>query len=181
VEELVPPQLLSIWRCTYPVEGEKYLPLERSYSLRDLHAKLDLGVIEASGAVGPTWIIVATGNRFSSPCKREHLFSWHYHPDGGTRFSIDDWIAFLISEAQLSVLFTVNYICLYLKSHEKKCQEITKAIAGEKNPLDDKPNLRFLRFMKFMKKELEKSDWTLCDESRIASTLGISYKKYAVK
>ena len=181
VEELVPSQLLAIWRCAYPAEGEIYFPLKKGYSLRDLHSKLDLGVIETAGALGPTWIILMAGNRFSSPCKRGHLFSWHYHPDGDTRFSIDDWIAFIISKAQLTLLFTINYICLYVKFHEKKCKKITKAIVGEENFLDDKPNLRFLRFMKFMSKELEKPDWTLCDESQIASTLGISYKKYAVK
>jgi hypothetical protein len=181
LEAIIPFRFLSIWKSAYPGEGQPYIILPSGYTLRMLHEKLDLGPNELSGVIGPTWISVVKGNRYSSPCNGEYLFSWHYHPDGGSRFSIEDWLSFLVSEAQVSLLLTVTDISLYIKSWGGKWQQIKRAMAGENTTLGNKPNLRFLRFMRMMEKEFEESKWTFFNESLIASTLGIYYKKYTVK
>jgi len=182
VNELVPSSVVSVWEVSSPAEGEEYMPLQPGYCLPDAHKRLDLGGgEELSGALGPTWISVAEGTPFSAPCKLNHLFSWHYHPDGDSRVSVDDWISFLISDAWITLLLTVNHACLYTKLDKGKWKEISSAMSGTGNTSHDKPNLRFVRFMQLMQKELKKPDWTLCAEDQIAAALGIDYKKGSVK
>ena len=170
-----------MWQGSMPDEGEECLSLQSGYCLQDVHARLDLGDKELSGALGSTWISVRTGTTFFAPCEKGHLFSWHYHPDGDSRLSVDDWISFIISDARITLLLTVNHACLYTKLHEGRWKEIRSAMIGTVHSSNDKPNLRFLRFMKLMQKELETPEWPLCAEDQIASALEINYAKDFIK
>ena len=181
VKELVVSKMGSGWKTQFPAEGEKLLHLQPGYTIRDMHEKLRLGPVELSGGAGLTWISVASGTRVSAPCKRGHFFSWHYHPDGDSSFSADDWISFVISDAQMTLLLTANHACLYTKLHKGKCWEVRKAINGDENSAGYRPNLRLVRFTKLIQKELKTHDWTLCAEDQIASALGINYEKEVVK
>ena len=181
VKELVVSKMGSEWKTQFSAEGEKLLYLQPDYTIRDMHEKLKLGSVELSGAAGPAWISVTSGTRVSAPCKRGYIFSWHYHPDGGSRFSVDDWISFVISEAQMTLLLTANHVCLYTKLHKGKCREVRKAINGDENSASYRPNLRLVRFTKLIQKGLKTHDWTLCAEDQIASALGINYEKEVVK
>jgi len=181
VRQLVPACMASVWNVSSPGEGDECLPLQSGYCLEDVHSKLDLRDKELSGALGLTWISIGVGTRLSAPCKSDHLFSWHYHPDGDSRLSVGDWISFIISDAQVTLLLTINQACLYTKLHKGRWKEISSAITGAENTSNDKPNLRFLRFMKLMQKELKTSEWPLCAEDEIASALGIDYKSEFIK
>jgi len=181
VRELIPSSMTSTWKVYSPSEGEESLPLQPGYCLQDVYSSLDLRNIELSGALGSTWISVGVGTTLSARCKRDHLFSWHYHPDGDSRFSVDDWISFIFSDAQITLLLTAKHACLYTKLHKGRWKEISSAMTGTGNTSNDKPNLRFVRFMKLMQKELKTNDWTLCAEDQIASALGINYKRAIVK
>lgn len=181
VKDLVPVSFTDGWETVLPGEGSNFFPLQPGYSLRDVISGLDLGDKELSGALGPTWISVRTGTTFFAPCERDHLFSWHYHPDGDSRLSVDDWISFIISDARITLLLTVNHACLYTKLHEGRWKEIRSAMTGTVHSSNDKPNLRFLRFMKLMQKELETPEWPLCVEDEIAFALGIDYKSEFIK
>ena len=181
VRELIPSKVVSVWDGSMPDEGEKRLPLQSGYCLQDVHARLDLGGNELSGALGSTWISVRNGTTFFAPCEKGHLFSWHYHPDGDRRLSVEDWISFIISDAQVTLLLTFNQASLYIKLHEGRWNEIRSAITGTVPSSNDKPNLRFLRFMKLMQKELETPEWPLCAEDEIATALGIDYKSEFIK
>lgn len=177
VREWVPSSIGTGWKVSLPGKGEECLPLLSDYCLQDVLSKLNLGENELSGALGSTWISIGAGTAFSAQCKRAHLFSWHYHPDGDSRFSVEDWISFIVSDAQITLLLTVNHVCLYTKLHKGKWKEISRAITGAGNTSNDRPNLRFVRFIKLMKKEFSASDWTLCAEDQIASALDINYMK----
>ena len=133
VKKLIPTRFISAWKAVLSAEGEETLPLPPGYCLKDVHSKLDLDEKELSGALGPTWMIVATGTPYSAPCKQNHIFSWHYHPDGDSRFSVEDWIAFIISDAQITLLFTANHFCLYTKVHNGKWKDISSALTGTRN------------------------------------------------
>jgi hypothetical protein len=181
VSESIPSGLRTGWQSCLFSEGEVLLHLHSGYCFQDVHARLDLGVRELSGALGPTWISVRNGTTFFAPCEKGHLFSWHYHPDGDSRLSVEDWISFIISDAQVTLLLTVNQACLYSKLHEGRWKEIRSDMTGTTHSPNDKPNLRFLRFMKLMQKELQTREWPLCAEDEIASALGIDYKSELIK
>ena len=181
IKDLIPTRFIAAWETVLPDEGEACLSVQPGYRLKDVHSTLDFDEKELSGALWPTWISVETGTPFSAPCKPNHIFSWHYHPDGDSRFSVEDWISFVVSGARITLLLTANCANLYTKLSTGKWKEIASAVSASKDKSKNKPNLQFVRFMKLMHKELKVHDWTSCAEDLIAFALGIDYKMESIK
>jgi hypothetical protein len=179
--ELVPQPVASAWDLSSPDEGETAIPLHPGYTIKEGLSKLDLFEFELSGVFGPTWVTVEEGSTVSVPCRRRHLFSWHYHPDGDTRLSVDDWITFLASDAWITLLITTRHAGLYVKAAKGRWSHIRKSITGLDNTLISLPNLWFLRFMKLMCEEMKTESWLECEEGRIAATLGIRYETVSLE
>jgi len=181
VRELVPSPVVSAWELSYPDKGENAMPLHPGYSITDALSKLNLSNVELSGALGGAWITVEEGSALCAPCRGHQMFSWHYHPDGECRFSVDDWISFLISDAWVTLLLTTERASLYTKRGNGRWREIRRCINGSDTHLIPRPNLQWVRFMRLMQKEMKAHDWPSLPEEQISSTLGITCERATFK
>jgi hypothetical protein len=181
VESLVPSSLLGNWKSLPPAKEEEVLSLPAGYSLREIQAMLDFRTVELSGGLGSTWITVGAGTKLSAQCRRDYIFSWHTHPDGECRFSSEDWISFITSEALMTLLFTADTVCFYKKHHNANWYEIKEKFNTETQGAKYRPHLRIVRFMKLIERKTGLRDWTLCSEYEISNALGMEYEKAIVK
>lgn len=168
--------VVSDWELSFPSDGESAITIPPGYCITDAIEKLDLCGTELSGAFGATWMTVQEGSSFCAPCNGAHIFSWHYHPDGETRLSVDDWITFLMSNAQITLLMTASHISLYTKLQRGRWTNIRSSVAGPNPTATNMPNLWFVRFTKLMRKEMKTENWFECDENQIAAALGILHQ-----
>ncbi len=176
LRELVPLPVASAWVVSSPGERDIPIPLHPGYRIKDALSELDLSDLELSGAFGPNWISVEKGSASCAPCNGTHLFSWHYHPDGDIRLSVDDWITFLMSNAHITLLMTASHVSLYTKLQRGRWTNIRSSVAGPNPAATNMPNLWFVRFMKLMRKEMKTENWFECDENQIAAALGILHQ-----
>ncbi len=56
----------------------------------------------------------------------EASFSWHYHPKDNLDFSLSDWIVFILSESQMTALFTDSRVLLISKNYSEEHCSILK-------------------------------------------------------
>ena len=170
--EFVPSYHLDRWRTQVPPVGSNVVSFAVDYTFREFLINLQPGFNELSGVVGHTWATYNTGGPDWAPFQ-DGLFIWHYHSDNDCRFSLQDWVSFVLSNAYIGLLVTRSAACLFEKKMNGKWVEIRKRIAQT-----DQRALRLMRFKKGIENLDANKDINLINDQKISDHLGIFYRFY---
>ena len=171
---LLPKELIPVWQMESPHCANSVIHIDgENDSLFDISQKLDWGKSEISGGIGITWLSISQGQRSEAICRPESLFTWHYHPSGSLAFSFQDWVAFLLSGALVSCLYTRNGICLFLKQEHQKRTVLVKELHDKWSLKQGCPNLFFLEAKRLLEEFCQWNSPPDVLNSELATQLGI--------
>jgi len=170
---LIPKQTRERWRLeTVPEWGEVIFLPPAQTSLLEIASYLDFSKREAAGSIGHGWFCTVPGDVLRAPCLARHLLTWHSHPDGDCRFSFQDWLAFLWSDAIATCLFTVHAVRTLVKQEDGQCEKLCREIRGISA---EHPQLMRQRALRLVDSTLGHS-LLACTDEQIAGALGIDHR-----
>lgn len=172
---LISEQTRERWRHeSVPERGEVTSLPPAQTSLLEIASRLDFSKREAGGAIGSDWFCTVPGDVLRAPCLAGHLLTWHSHPDGDCRFSFQDWLTFLWSDAIATCLFTNHAVRTLVKQEDGQCEKLCREI---RDLSSEHPQLKRQRALRLVDSTLGRS-LLVCSDEQIAGTLGIDHRLF---
>jgi len=127
--------------------------------------------IEWSGRFGKGWVLATSGDETETRYLSGKGKSWHTHPSGDSRFSLEDWILFLLDSADSHVLATAENI----RTYRKRSVENINIFSQQRIGLNPKVSwkLNVARFGKYLCRSQDLDDPYGFLEDVLCKNLGI--------